>query len=102
MSIDELCGALNLSRQVVRQAAADLRRAWLVELTTQGDVQLLPPTSRDHAAVKQLVQLYADDRLTVVKAMGEIALDRIRNMASRAFADAFVIRRKSPKDGEDG
>jgi DNA-binding GntR family transcriptional regulator len=102
MSVDELCRTVQLSRDTVREAAVELRSASLVELTKTGEVQLLPPTSRDHAAVSRLVELYAKDRFTVVKAMGEVALQRIRNMASRAFADAFVIRKKPPKDGEDG
>ena len=102
MSVEELCRALKLSRDVIREAVVGLRGAALVELTNQGQVQLLPPTSRDHAAVVELVTLYNDDRLTLVKAIGENAVARIRNMASHAFADAFVIRKKPPKDGEDG
>jgi hypothetical protein len=102
MSIDALSHMLKLSREVVRQTVIELRSASLVELTSGGEVQLLPPTTRDHAAVSELVQLYQDDRFTVVKMMGEIAVNRIRNMASRAFADAFVIRKKPKKDEDDG
>ena len=102
MPIDELCRALKLPTAVVRQAALELRSASLVQMTSSGDVQLLPPTSRDHALVSELVQLYQDERLGVVKAMGEIAVARIRGMASRVFADAFVIRKKPPEGGDDG
>jgi DNA-binding transcriptional ArsR family regulator len=102
LSIEEMCRRLKLTRDTVRQATMELRGASLVVLTSAGDVQLLPPSERDHAILEQLVRLYDEDRFTVVKAMGEIALDRIRGMASRAFADAFVIRKKPPKDGNDG
>lgn len=98
-SVDELARALKLTRDEVRQIAMDLRDASLVQLTSNGEVQLLPPTSRDHAAVQDLINLYRDDRFTVVKTMGEISLARIRNLASRAFADAFIIGR-TPKKGE--
>ena len=102
MSIDALVTALSLSREDVRRAASELREASLIDLASRGEVQLLPPTERDHAAVSELVRLYQEDRFAVVKAMGEIAVSRIRNMASRAFADAFIIRKKPPKDDEDG
>jgi hypothetical protein len=102
MTIEELCRTLNLSREDVREATAELRVASLVTMSSGGEVQLLPPTSRDHAAVAKLVQTYQEDRLGVVKAMGEIAVNRIRGMTARAFADAFIIRRKPVKDGEDG
>lgn len=100
MSVEELCRALKLPRDAIREAAVELRGVSLVVLTSRGDVQLLPPSNREHAAVTELVRIYRDDRLAVVKAMGEIALARIRNLASRAFADAFVIRKK--RDDEDG
>lgn len=103
LSIDALCRALKLTRDVVREAAVQLRAVSLVEVTSVGDVQLLPPTSRDRAAVTELVNFYADDRITVVKAMAEISVNRIRGMASRTFAEAFVIRKKPPKgSGDDG
>src|SRR5687768_14659892 len=102
MTIDALAAKLGVSRETIRQAALDLRGASLAELTSSGEVRLLPPTERDDAAVRELVNLYNEDRFAVVKAMGEIALERIRNMASRAFAEAFVIRKKPPKGGEDG
>jgi hypothetical protein len=101
MSVDELCQVAKLSREVVRQAALEMRAAALVELTVRGEVQLLPPTSADLRAVSELVALYNDDRFLIAKALGEIAVARIRGMASRVFAEAFVIRKK-PKDGDNG
>lgn len=100
LSITDLCSAVKLPRDTVRQAVNELRDASLVDLAS-GDVKLVPPTSRDHAVVSELVRMYQDDRLAIVKKLSEVALNRIRNMASRAFADAFVIRKKR-KDEEDG
>jgi hypothetical protein len=97
MSITDLVRDLKLSHDIVLQAVADLREVSLVDVSVGGDVQLLPPTSDDRAAVADLVRLYETDRLAIIKKLSEVALDRIRNMASRAFADAFVLRKK-PKD----
>jgi len=44
--------------------------------------------------VDQLADAYRDHRLDVVVAMNNFAVERLRSGALRAFADAFVIRRK--------
>lgn len=100
MTVEALCRALKLPRDVIRQTAIELRGAALMELTMSGEVQLLPPTSNDHQAVTELIQLYNEDRVTVVRAIGEIAVARLRRMASRAFADEFVMRKNPRKDGD--
>lgn len=101
-SIDELSRTLKLPKDAIRQTAIELRAAALVELTSRGEVQLLPPTEHDRAALAELVRLYAEDRMTIVKALGEIAMERLRSMAARAFSEAFILRKKPPKDGSDG
>ncbi len=70
MSTEALASALGLSRSTVRQAAEELNAGALVDLTSNGEIQLLPPS--------------------------------IRNMASRVFADAFVIRKKPRGNGDNG
>ncbi len=49
------------------------------------------------AAVDRLALLYDERRLEVMRLLSAHALERIRDSAARAFADAFVIKRK--KDG---
>lgn len=102
MSVEELCRVLKIPRDAIREATMELRALALIELTSRGEVQLLPPTNRDQQVVTELVKLYDDDRFAIVKALGEIAVERIRGMASRAFADAFVLRKKPPKDRDNG
>lgn len=102
MPIEQLATQLKMTRASVRHAALELRSAALVEVTTAGEVQLIPPSSRDVAAVDELVRCYREDEFAVVKALGEIALERIRNMAARAFADAFVLRKKPGRSEDDG
>ena len=99
-TFDQMCERLGVARHLLREAAVSLNADSLVQMTSGGELQLLPPTDRDREAIGELVALYSDDRMAVVKALGEIALDRIRNMASKVFADAFVIRKN--KDDEHG
>ena len=99
---DELTRLLGFTRDLVDEAVRELRGASLVDVSASGDVHLLPPTSRDRLAVEALAKAYDEDRFAIVKEMGEIAIHRIRNMAANVFADAFVIRKRTPKDGKDG
>jgi hypothetical protein len=53
---------------------------------------------RDIPAMDEIATLYDEDRLLVVRTLTEIALDRLRGMAARAFADAFQLRKKKEND----
>jgi hypothetical protein len=50
--------------------------------------------------VRELVELYRVDRMEVVALMSTAALERMRNRAARAFADAFVIGSRKKGDGD--
>lgn len=99
---EQLASALGFTRTIVNEAVRELRGASLVEVSSSGEIHLLPPTSRDRLAVEALAKAYDEDRFSIVKEMGEIAMRRIRSMAANVFADAFVLRKKTPKDGNDG
>lgn len=94
MSIEELVRATRLPRDEIRRAALELRASLLVDCTPRGEIQLSPPTSQDRAVVASLVRIHQDDRAAILMALGEIATERIRGMASRAFVGTLV-RKKS-------
>jgi DNA-binding MarR family transcriptional regulator len=52
------------------------------------------PSSEAAARVDRLADLYQRQRLEIMRVLSAQAVDRIRNAASRAFADAFVIGRR--------
>jgi hypothetical protein len=94
MTIADLATTLGLDAPDTRRVAAELRSVTLVEVTSRDEVQLLPPTGPDYEAVDELVRLYQEDRLTIAKTLGEISMQRIRTMALKALAEAFVPRKK--------
>jgi Mn-dependent DtxR family transcriptional regulator len=98
-SIDKLARTLGLAPEDVRDATRELRSVSLVDGDRNGHVQL---ASHEHGLIEALAKAYADDRFTVIKIMGEIAMGRIRHMAAQVFADAFVIRKKPPRGGNNG
>lgn len=101
MSFEELTTRLGIPGDFTREVVTLLRSGLLVEVTPRGHVRLAPKSDSDRAVLQEVVDIYADDRLAIVKALGEIAMHRLRSMASRAFADAFVFTKKLKKDDSD-
>ncbi|MGH9885312.1 MAG: hypothetical protein ACREBE_07275 [bacterium] len=88
----DLSRECRFASDTVRETVADLSRTGVVEIDAAGTVQLSPLT-RD-AAFETLMAIYDDDRPFVLSELSTIAMGRIRNMAARAFANAFVLRKK--------
>lgn len=87
-----------LPLDIVSRAVDDLTLAGFVE--NAGGLTRLTASAEDLAAVKELVDLYDEDRILVVRALSQIAMDKIRGMAARTFADAFKLRKK--REDDDG
>jgi DNA-binding IscR family transcriptional regulator len=98
MSVSELSTNLHLSSQIVERGLDELARAGAVHLA-DGTARLTLP-AQDLPAMDEIVALYDEDRLLVVRTLTEISMDRIRGMAARAFADAFQLRRKNQGGGD--
>jgi hypothetical protein len=91
----ELTRRILLPADVIDHALEELVAAHAVELAG-GLARLVPPES-----TQALVEIYEADRLLVIRVLSELAMDRIRGMAARTFADAFNLRKKPP-GGDDG
>ncbi|MGE0400563.1 MAG: hypothetical protein AB7T06_27890 [Kofleriaceae bacterium] len=48
--------------------------------------------------VVELLALYDADRLSVITTISRLSIERIRGMTARAFANAFVLRKKGEDD----
>lgn len=92
----ELAARVQLPIDLVERALDDLVRARFVELA--GGLARLTIPANLVPDVQALVELYATDRILIVRTLSELALGRVRGMAARAFADAFVLRKKSEDD----
>ncbi|HEY6035933.1 MAG TPA: hypothetical protein VIV58_16775 [Kofleriaceae bacterium] len=75
----------------MRWTLDELLKASFIE--KRGRLYVLGPRGAQ-ASVVALLSLYAADRMTVVAELSTLSLERIRSMASRAFANAFVLRKK--------
>jgi hypothetical protein len=97
MSRAELETAGRFSSDTVSEVLSSLAQARLIEIDeATGLVRLGSPANE--RAVHTLMSVYEDDRAAVLSLLSTIAMERIRSMTARAFAEAFVLRRKRGDD----
>lgn len=94
----ELARELQVGDDVMKRLANDVARAGLVELDGEEVRLIAAPTVLE--TIAEGAQLSESDPRKMVSLLSSIALDRIRGMAARSFADAFTLRKK--KDDGDG
>jgi len=81
---------------VLQQLANEVARTKLVAVE-DGTVKLLA-APEERALLDEAAALYENDRRFVMRLMSKIAMDQIRRMAARSFADAFDFRKKKKDD----
>lgn len=101
LTTGEVALALDLGSDEVRAIVTALSAGGLVARAADGAISLAPQNAEAQAVMDELAGVYEEDKIVLVKAIAETAMDRLRNLAGRAFADAFVIR-KGKKGGDDG
>lgn len=98
LAVRELEDKLQLSSQVIERGLDELVHATAVHVA--GGFARLTLRAQDLPAMDEIAALYDEDRLLVIRTLTEIAMDRMRGMAARAFAGAFQLRRKNEEDGD--
>lgn len=97
VSTEALEVTCRFTSELIRETLNDLERARIIEREGgSGDVRL--GTRSKAPEFEALMQLYEGDRSHVLSVLSSQAMERIRLMAARAFADAFLIRRKRGDD----
>ena len=94
---DELMRALRMDREAVDALVGELARAELVCAGAARSAVELGPAARTPFC-EELLRIYEDDRLAVVSTLSALSMARIRDMAARAFSEAFVSKKKHSKD----
>jgi hypothetical protein len=99
----ELATEIGTIAEAAGPALGELVESGLAARDRGGGYWYVPANDELDRAVAELVHLYDEDPLRVLRAISKAAFDRIRSNAARAFADAFVIRRKrTPEEPSDG
>ncbi len=86
---------LRLPLGVVKQSVSELVDRGLLRRRTDDVIELVADPR-----VEELLALYEADRLSVITTISRLSIERIRGMTARAFANAFVLRKK--REDDDG
>jgi hypothetical protein len=93
-TVTELARELQVGHEVLERLAIDLGRTGLV-VVADGSVRLVA-SQAELASIEEGAQM---EPRKLMSLLSSVALDRIRGMAARSFADAFTLRKKKDGDG---
>ena len=95
-SVEELAGDLRLPVASVSEAVDHLRRTRLIHETVTAGRRAVgcPKDAPALPLLERLADAYDVNRLEVINLMNANAMGRVRTAAMRAFARAFLLRRK--------
>jgi hypothetical protein len=94
----DLARELQVGDDVLKRFAAEVARTGLVEIDDERIRLIAQP--HELVTIGEGAKLLESDPRRLMSLLSSIALDRIRGMAARSFADAFTLRKK--KDNGDG
>jgi hypothetical protein len=97
MSRTELESECRFTPDTVLETLGGLRQMNAIDIDAERNFVRLGEIARD-PAFEALMRFYDDDRSAVLAMLSKIAMERIRSMAARAFADAFILRKKQGDD----
>jgi hypothetical protein len=98
----QIAADTGISTALVTEALERLTAAGMLasHLSTPGAFHYDPKEPAVHEMLQRVVAIYREDPRSVIELMTANALQRLRASASRAFADAFRLRKR--KDDDDG
>jgi hypothetical protein len=95
-TVRELMDTMNITRDEMNDLLRELVAEGLVIEAEESFT--LQPRESDESTLTELLRVYESNKALLVTAIAESAMDRLRTLAGRAFADAFVIRKKPGGD----
>ena len=96
LTVAALARELQIGTDVLRRLVATVAATGLVTLDGADQVKFTAP---DLEVLDEAAHMFAEDRSAVIALFSTIAMDRIRGMAARSFADSFKLRKKGDDDG---
>ncbi len=97
-TVAEVTSACRLDEQTTRKALAELAQSRLIDYDAGASTVQLAPLARE-TACEAVMALYETDRAAILSVLSTLSVRRVRAMAARVFADAFVFRKKGDGDG---
>lgn len=101
-SIERLGERVGTSPDHIATSLDELTGAGVVRATVRGREYAAAKGGAHDGLIVQLLTLYEEDPLAIMRVINEIAVQRIRSMAARTFADSFLMRRPKKPEDDDG
>lgn len=101
-SIDDAARRIRVDRDMIDRALTqlDAARALRIDRSAQEPRFQYEPSAPELArTIDSLAKSFENDRASLLRAMNAMAIERMRSSAIRAFAHAFVIKKKGGDDG---
>jgi hypothetical protein len=99
-SIQELSETLLVPMTLAENATRELHTSGLLMSVDGSPTRFrFAPNAGGSAAVARLAREYHENPIEVIKALSTNAIERLRTAAVRAFADAFVLKKKDRDSG---
>lgn len=92
--LTELADRAQVSVEAANEVAVALVDVGVVEIVNASDTLLQLGSRAQRADFAELMHLYETDRVSVLSELCTLSIERIRGMAARTFAEAFVFKRK--------
>ncbi len=92
MTLADLATQLQVGREALRRVADEVVRSGMIDVNHE-DVFRYRPGEWD-PLMDEAAHMFAKEPSKLLRALTRIAMERIRGMAARTFADAFRIRKK--------
>lgn len=102
LSVRDIAASKNISEDLVIIALNELHTSRLIGIeaaTPRAVYRYAPVTTELAHATKALARVADEQRAAVMSLMSANAIERVRSGAVRAFADAFIVRKKKDDDG---
>ncbi|HEX4422176.1 MAG TPA: hypothetical protein VH165_29895 [Kofleriaceae bacterium] len=98
MSTSEIEIACRFAADTVGEVLVSLTELNVIERDESGS-HFRVTAAAQGTAFETLMSVYEDDRSIILSTLSGFAMERIRGMAARAFAGAFVVRKRGENDG---
>lgn len=98
----DVAGALRLPDSVAEEALDGLASGLLVRAARSPagtTYEFSPANDELRTLVAEMARAYAEHQLEIVRLMTANALERLRARTLSTFSDAFLVKRKRPRDG---
>lgn len=98
LTLQHVAVELQVGHEVLRRLVDEVARTGLIEWMADDELRLQAEPD-ELETIDEAARILGEDRTRMSTLFSTLAIERIRTMAARTFAEAFKIRKKPDDDG---